>query len=228
MGIQMIGIPGAIRRIQPIEILGHLRLGHSGHDVFFFFLNPIVKKNLNWLGGPFVGILIGTPVAPVRRTMAVAHGAVPDMCGFQSGGIRFEGSPLVIDPTERAILRPPFVSAVGVMAIPIFCAHRLETGLLNVHEPEPMVQREALAGGFIAPVILRNQKQIRIHRRKLGVVVMICEGFENFDLASLDVTDSNPPEIAKVPIEKEIFPVGGHREVRHDSRELASADLLFA
>jgi hypothetical protein len=142
---------------------------------FFFFLNPIVKKYLHWLGGPFVRILIGTPVAPVRRTVAMAQGAVPDMRGFQSGGIRFEGSPLVIDPTKRAILRPPFVGAVGIMAIPIFCAHRLKTGLLDIHEPKPVVQRKALAGGFIAPVILRNRKQIRIHWRKLGVVVVVCE-----------------------------------------------------
>ena len=28
--------------------------------------------------------------------------------------------------------------------------------------------------------------------------------------------------------EKEVFPISGHREMRHDSRELASTDLLFA
>ena len=228
MRIEVVGIPRAIWGIQPVEILGHLRLGHGGHDMFFFFFNPIVEKNLNFFCRPFVGVLIGTPVAPVRGTMPVAHGAVPDMGGFQSGGIRFESSPLVIDPTKRAILRPPFVGAVRIMAIPIFCAHRLETSLLDIHEPEAVVQRKTLAGGFVAPVILRNQKQIRIHRRKLGVVVVVCEGFENLDLASLGVTDSNPPEIAKIPIEKEVFPISGHREMRHDSRELASTDLLFA
>ena len=38
MRIEVVGIPRAIWGIQPVEILGHLRLGHGSHDMFFFFL----------------------------------------------------------------------------------------------------------------------------------------------------------------------------------------------
>ena len=228
MGIQVIGIPRAIRRIQTIKILRNLGLGHGGHNVLLFFLNSVIKKDLNIFGCPFVGILIGAPIASVCGTMGMAHGAIPDMCGFQGVGIRFEGSFFVVDPTKPAIPRPPFVGAIGVVAIPVFCAQRLETGLLDIHEPEPMVEREALASNFIAPMILRDGKQIRIHRRKLGVVVMIRKSFENRNLAALDIANSNPPEVAEIPVKKEIFPIGGHREMRDDARKMASADLLFA